>query len=203
MKKKWLALVPAIVLAAASIAIQPVDAASETEAKNKQVQLSEPLITPNYSALFEWAPKEQPILQKGPQKSFEVEFLQVMLNHFGFDTNVDGIFGPQTDHQVRQLQEAKGLAQDGVVGVNTWTVLLDEYGEKIFSVERAIHFAEEALNNDDLVFSRVSGYHEESDEQGFYKLRAQSQELIDGGGSGTVGFYDVYTNGDVVESEPN
>ncbi|KGA96346.1 hypothetical protein AJ85_12265 [Alkalihalobacillus alcalophilus ATCC 27647 = CGMCC 1.3604] len=203
MKKKWLALVPAIVLVAASLTIQTVDAASETESGNEQVQLSESLITPNYSALFEWSPEEQPILQKGPQTFFEVEFVQVMLNHFGFDTNVDGVFGPQTDQQVRQLQAEKGLTQDGIVGVETWTVLLDEYVEKIFSVEKAFHFAEEALDNDDLVFSRVSGYHEESHEQGFYKLRAQSQDLIDGGGSGTVGFYDVYINGDVVESAPN
>jgi hypothetical protein len=33
------------------------------------------------------------------------------------------------------------------------------------------------LDNDDLVFSIVSGYHEESpDGQGFYKLRAQSKD---------------------------
>lgn len=34
-----------------------------------------------------------------------------------------------------------------------------------------------SLDNDDLVFSIVSGYHEESpDGQGFYKLRAQSKD---------------------------
>jgi hypothetical protein len=53
------------------------------------------------------------------------------------------------------------------------------------------------------VFSIVSGYHEESpDGQGFYKLRAQSKDWIGDGGSGTVGFYNVYNNGDVVDSDP-
>ncbi len=203
MKKKWLAIVPAIALVAAPLAVQNADAASENESENEQVQLSESLITPSYSAIFEWLPEEQPIVKQGSQ-SFEVEFIQLMLNHFGFETNVDGIFGSHTDQQVRQLQADKGLAQDGIVGVDTWTVLQEEYGEKIYTEEKAINFAEEALDNDDLVFSRVSGYHEESpDGQGFYKLRAQSQDLIDNGGSGTVGFYDVYNNGDVVESDPN
>jgi peptidoglycan hydrolase-like protein with peptidoglycan-binding domain len=40
---------------------------------------------------------------------------------------VDGLFGPQTDHQVRQFQANENLAVDGVVGTNTWTALLDRW----------------------------------------------------------------------------
>ena len=197
MKKRWLALVPAIAFIIAPLFNQTVDAASESE----QVQLSESAISPGYEALFEWPPEEQPIVKQGSQ-SFEVEFIQVMLNHFGFATEVDGVFGSHTDQQVRQLQAEKGLAQDGIVGLDTWTILLEEYEDEIFSVEKAFNFAEEALDNDDLVFSSDGVLHTDPNGQVFYSLKAQSQELIDDGGSGTVGFYDVYQNGDVVESEP-
>ncbi|MBD1381478.1 peptidoglycan-binding domain-containing protein [Metabacillus arenae] len=197
MKKKWLAVIPAVALVAAPLPFQTADAASE----NKSVQLSESEIPAGYEAILEWPPEEQPIVKQGSQ-SFEVEFIQVMLNHFGFETEVDGIFGPHTDQQVRQLQAEKGLAQDGIVGVDTWTVLLDEYQEELFSVEKAIDYAEEALDNDDLVFSSDGVLHKDSDGKVFYSLKAQSQDLIDDGGTGTVGFYDVYQNGDVVESKP-
>ena len=36
----------------------------------------------------------------------------------------DGIFGPTTEKAVRDFQSLKGLASDGVIGVDTWTVLL-------------------------------------------------------------------------------
>jgi hypothetical protein len=52
------------------------------------------------------------------------------------------------------------------------------------------------------VFSSDGMLHKDSDGKVFYSLKAQSQDLIDDGGTGTVGFYDVYQNGDVVESKP-
>ncbi len=36
---------------------------------------------------------------------------------------VDGIFGSETDHKVRQFQNSKGLAAEGVVGPETWAAL--------------------------------------------------------------------------------
>lgn len=181
--------------------VEAADAAWGNESENEQVQLSEFAISPDFKALFNWTPEEQPIVKQGSQ-SFEVEFIQVMLNHFGFETEVDGVFGTHTDQQVRQLQAEKGLAQDGIIGVDTWTILLEEYEEEIFTKEKAINFAEEALDNDDLVLSSDGVLHQDSDGQVFYSLRAQSKEYMDDGGSGTVGFYDVYQNGDVVESKP-
>ncbi|PWA09235.1 hypothetical protein DCC39_13270 [Pueribacillus theae] len=177
------------------------EAASGNEQENEQVQLSESAISPEFQALFNWPPEEQPIVKQGSQ-SFEVEFIQVMLNHFGFETEVDGVFGSHTDQQVHQLQAEKGLAQDGIVGVDTWTILLEEYEEEIFTKEKAINFAEEALDNGDLVFSGDGALHQDLDGQVFYSLRAQSKDYMEDGGSGTVGFYDVYQNGDVVESKP-
>ena len=72
----------------------------------------------------------------------------------------------------------------------------------MFTVEAAITYAEIALDNDDLVFSSNGVCHKNSDGKVFYSLKAQSQDLIDDGGTGTVGFYDVYYNGNVVESKP-
>lgn len=43
---------------------------------------------------------------------------------------------------------------------------------------------------------------EDSNGKVFYSLKVQSKDLVDDGGSGTVGFYDVYQYGDVVESTP-
>lgn len=73
--------------------------------------------------------------------------------------------------------------------------------EELFTVEDAITYAELALDNDDLVFSSDGVRHKNSDGNVFYSLRAQSQDYMDDGGTGTVGFYDVYQNGDVVESK--
>ncbi|WP_339226757.1 peptidoglycan-binding domain-containing protein [Oceanobacillus sp. FSL K6-2867] len=200
MKKKWLLVVPAIVVAlvGAPHFNQTVDAAPE----NESVQQAESEIPAGYETILNWPPEQQPIVNQGSQESFEVEFIQVMLNHFGFETEVDGNFDSHTDQQVRGLQAENGLAQDGIVGVNTWTVLLEEYQAELFTVESAVAYAEAALDNDDLVFSSNGVLYEDSDGSVFYSLRARSQDYMDDGGTGTVGFYDVYQNGDVVESKP-
>lgn len=72
---------------------------------------------------------------------------------------------------------------------------------ELFTVEDAIVYAETALDNDDLVFSSDGVRHKNSDGNVFYSLRAQSQDYMDDGGTGTVGFYNVYQNGDVIESK--
>lgn len=200
LKKKWLLAVPAVAVALVGSPDfnQTVDAAPE----NESVQQAESEIPAGYETIFNWPPEQQPIVKQGSQGSFEVEFIQVMLNHFGFETEVDGIFDSHTDQQVRGLQAENGLAQDGIVGVNTWTVLLEEYQTELFTVESAVAYAEAALDNDDLVFSSNGVLYEASDGRLFYSLKARSQDYIDNGGTGTIGFYDVYQNGDVVESKP-
>ena len=195
MKKKWLVTITATALVASPLSFQIVDASSE----NASAQTSE--LPPDLEPILNVAPEHQPTLQQG-STGMEVKFVQVTLNQSGFKTEVDGLFGAQTDKQVRQFQSKHGLAADGIVGVKTWTAMFNEYQEVRFSVEKAITYAEEALDNDDLVFSSNGVLHKDSDGKVFYSLKAQSQDLIDGGGTGTVGFYDVYQNGDVVESTP-
>lgn len=55
----------------------------------------------------------------------EVKRLQRLLNAKGYHTDVDGIFGMETDLRVREFQESNGLAKDGIVGFQTWSALND------------------------------------------------------------------------------
>lgn len=55
-----------------------------------------------------------------------VKNCQALLNaHAGTMIAEDGVFGRATDARVRQFQTAHNLTVDGVVGINTWTALLD------------------------------------------------------------------------------
>jgi len=64
-----------------------------------------------------------PLLKRGADNNF-VFLLQFILNQFGANLNVDGIFGARTEESVRQFQQNNNLAVDGIVGVNTWRTLL-------------------------------------------------------------------------------
>ena len=42
--------------------------------------------------------------------------------------DTDGVFGAETEGEVRRLQRLFGLAADGVVGASTWNAIMEEYG---------------------------------------------------------------------------
>lgn len=64
-----------------------------------------------------------PTLAQGSRGSY-VRDLQTRLKNQGFNPGtIDGIFGPNTKAAVISFQRSKGLAQDGIVGVKTWTAL--------------------------------------------------------------------------------
>lgn len=54
--------------------------------------------------------------------------LQALLNKLGYTTNVDGIFGSQTQSGVLSFQTSHGLSADGIVGANTWNTMLVAIG---------------------------------------------------------------------------
>lgn len=67
-----------------------------------------------------------PLLGKG-DRGIPVARMQALLEAAGEDLSpygADGAFGSVTDRAVRQLQEKKGLAADGLVGKDTWSALL-------------------------------------------------------------------------------
>ncbi|PAX60746.1 peptidoglycan-binding domain-containing protein [Brunnivagina elsteri] len=52
-----------------------------------------------------------------------VVYLQECLNSFGYDLDVDGIFGDDTQEAVEDFQSAQGLEADGIVGSMTWDAI--------------------------------------------------------------------------------
>lgn len=63
------------------------------------------------------------VLRMGSRGS-AVRELQALLNKNGANLKVDGIFGRRTKAAVINYQARKRLAKDGIVGKNTWGVLL-------------------------------------------------------------------------------
>jgi chitosanase len=63
------------------------------------------------------------MLRRPPMKGADVKAVQHALVAAGYAIKVDGVFGKGTDTAVRQLQEARGLKVDGVVGPATRSAL--------------------------------------------------------------------------------
>ncbi|SHI58103.1 peptidoglycan-binding domain-containing protein, partial [Desulfosporosinus lacus] len=64
-----------------------------------------------------------PLLKMGSSGA-NVKKLQTKLAAAGFNPGkIDGIFGSLTRGAVLAFQKSKGLAQDGIVGIKTWTAL--------------------------------------------------------------------------------
>ena len=121
MKKKWIPTLLAFgLLVASPLTFQPVEAINHASA------VTEDKLPANLENLMDIAPEHQFILRNGSER-IEVELLQWTLDHYGLETTVDGIFGPQTEKNVRQYQADKGLKVDGIVGTNTWAALYAEH----------------------------------------------------------------------------
>jgi len=56
---------------------------------------------------------------KNGSRGEDVTALQNNLKRLGFNVEPDGIFGPDTDRAVRNLQEMFGYSVDGMVGPGT------------------------------------------------------------------------------------
>ncbi len=61
-------------------------------------------------------------IKKG-SKGADVKTLQQALNKYGYNLNVDGVFGAKTEASVKDYQKKYGLSVDGVVGAKTWSKL--------------------------------------------------------------------------------
>ncbi len=68
------------------------------------------------------------VLRRGARSS-AVQFLQRLLLSYLYPiTNLDGVFGPETERAVRAFQSENNLSVDGVVGRNTWQALFNSSG---------------------------------------------------------------------------
>lgn len=63
-------------------------------------------------------------IRNGSSGNF-VKILQYLLNWYGANLSVDGVFGGGTERAVREFQRSNNLTTDGIVGRNTWNKLLN------------------------------------------------------------------------------
>ena len=68
------------------------------------------------------APADMPVLKMGSRGDF-VTIAQGRLVVLGYKITIDGIYGEKTKKAVMELQRAKNLACDGIIGPKTWAVL--------------------------------------------------------------------------------
>ena len=66
-----------------------------------------------------------PTLKYG-SKGYFVRELQRLLNKVGYALKVDGIFGVRTRAAVKDFQRQNLLVVDGIVGIRTWTKLIEK-----------------------------------------------------------------------------
>ncbi len=80
-----------------------------------------------WSALLNLNPTDT-ILRRGDRKSSVLYLQRLLLSYLYPITNLDGIFGAETERAVRSFQSENGLSVDGIVGRNTWRTLLSSNG---------------------------------------------------------------------------
>lgn len=65
-----------------------------------------------------------PTVKRGSKNKAAVRRLQALLTANGYKTSIDGIFGGQTERQVRAFQGKYAKPIDGIAGPVTWNALL-------------------------------------------------------------------------------
>ena len=73
--------------------------------------------------------KEKSYLEKG-DRGEKVKELQKNLNAFGYNLDVDGIYGEKTEAAVKSYQRGHGLVIDGVAGTKTFASLKSEIAKQ-------------------------------------------------------------------------
>lgn len=67
---------------------------------------------------------KMPQLKRGSKNKAAVRRLQALLTAAGYKTTIDGIFGAQTERQLRAYQGKHAKPVDGIAGPVTWNALL-------------------------------------------------------------------------------
>ena len=118
-------------------------------------------ITPAHATTYPWPDVGQGSVGEN------VYSIQLMLQAHGYSLSIDGDFGPQTASTVRSFQSAHGLGVDGIVGPQTWPVLIittqqGNTGSAVEALQRQLnaHGAKLAVDGDfgPLTTSAVKSY---------------------------------------------
>lgn len=76
-----------------------------------------------WQVLYQGAPINMPILQRGSQGKYVTTLQQTLRNTGDYTAALDGDFGSRTDTAVRVFQRRNNLLSDGIVGNRTWHAL--------------------------------------------------------------------------------
>ena len=90
-----------------------------------------------------------PLVKRRATEIFPVRTLQQLLRARGYTVAVDGIFGPITEGAVKDFQQSKGLAADGIVGPQTWPKLVVQVqngstGDAVRGVQEVMKFHDQS-----------------------------------------------------------
>lgn len=88
--------------------------------------------------------------------------VQYLLRERGYNVPVDGNIGTQTTTAIKQFQTDKGLTADGIVGNQTWPVLIVEIaqgaqGDAVSAAQDQLHYRYEPPECKNLVVDGVFG----------------------------------------------
>jgi peptidoglycan hydrolase-like protein with peptidoglycan-binding domain len=83
---------------------------------------------PGYGFFNHFGALSRPLLRRGSKGAAVVEAQKKLMEILrrNFRAGADGDFGPETETAVREVQAQFGLAVDGIIGNDTWTLLLGE-----------------------------------------------------------------------------
>lgn len=87
-----------------------------------------PTPTPTPAPLC-WPVHSATLNNSGPN----VYAIQYLLRQHGYALTVDGLYGPATTGAVQSFQAARGLSADGVVGPQTWPVLVIQVQQGVYN----------------------------------------------------------------------
>lgn len=68
-------------------------------------------------------------------KGKQVKLVQEWLSIHGFHLAIDGDFGPATEYAVRRFQKKKNVGADGIVGAETFNLLVEPMAKALAAIE--------------------------------------------------------------------
>ena len=112
-----------------------------------------------------------------------VYLLQFLLNSYGYNLVVDGVFGQRTNDAVQSFQTRNGLAVDGIVGPNTWKFLLNLPDYPVLragSKNSYVRFLQQLLESNFIPVGNIDGIFGSQTESAVRTFQANNNLVVDG-----------------------